>query len=195
MPGEIIAFIPPKRVFKGTILYSIVCFCLAYEHSLSTLYVYPNKSGEMQHMDLKGEYKIPAPREKVWQALNDPAVLEACIPGCDELEMVSPTEFKAKVTTKIGPVKAKFKGTVKLSDINAPESYRISGQGEGGVAGHAKGGADVHLAEADGGTVLTYVANAQVGGKIAQIGSRLIKSTSKKLADKFFSAFSKTVGG
>ncbi len=146
-------------------------------------------------MELTGEYTIPAPREDVWKALNDPDVLEACIPGCDELEMVSPTEFNAKVTTKIGPVKAKFKGTVKLSDINAPESYRISGKGEGGIAGHAKGGADVRLAETEGGTVLTYVANAQVGGKLAQIGSRLIKSTSRKLADKFFTSFSKTVGG
>ena len=101
-------------------------------------------------MELKGEYKIPAPREKVWAALNNPDVLEACIPGCDEFEMVSPTEFKAKVTTKIGPVKAKFKGAVTLSEINAPESYRISGQGEGGIAGHAKGGAKVSLAETDG---------------------------------------------
>ncbi|MGI9483347.1 MAG: CoxG family protein [Hyphomicrobiales bacterium] len=146
-------------------------------------------------MELKGEYNIPAPREEVWAALNDPAVLEQCIPGCDEFEMVSPTEFNARVTTKIGPVKAKFKGAVTLSNINPPKSYTISGQGEGGVAGHAKGGADVTLAEADGGTLLSYKVNAQVGGKIAQIGSRLISSTAKKLAAKFFSAFSQKVGG
>ncbi|MGI9373032.1 MAG: CoxG family protein [Hyphomicrobiales bacterium] len=146
-------------------------------------------------MELTGEYRIPAPREQVWAALNDPAILEACIPGCDEFEMTSPTEFKAKVTTKIGPVKAKFKGAVTLSEINPPESYTISGSGEGGIAGHAKGGAHVVLTEEQEGTLLTYTADAQVGGKIAQIGSRLIKSTSKKLADKFFSAFSEKLGG
>lgn len=145
-------------------------------------------------MDMSGEYKIPAPREKVWAALNDKDVLQACIPGCEELEKISDTEFKARVTSKIGPVKAKFKGAVTLKDINAPESYRIEGQGEGGIAGFAKGGADVKLAEDGAGTVLTYAANAQVGGKIAQLGSRLINSSAKKTADQFFKAFVKTVG-
>ena len=146
-------------------------------------------------MDMSGEYKIPAPREKVWAALNDKDVLQSCIPGCEEFEVISPTEFKARVTSKIGPVKAKFKGAVKLKDIKAPESYRIEGQGEGGIAGFAKGGADVRLAEDGDGTVLSYTANAQVGGKIAQLGSRLINSSAKKTADQFFKAFVQKVGG
>ena len=146
-------------------------------------------------MDMTGEYKIPASREKVWAALNDKAILEACIPGCDEFEKVSDTEFKARVTSKIGPVKAKFKGAVTLKDIKAPESYRIEGQGEGGIAGFAKGGANVKLAEDGDATILTYEANAQVGGKIAQLGSRLLNSSAKKTADQFFKAFTKKVGG
>ena len=146
-------------------------------------------------MDMSGEYKIPAPREKVWAALNDKDILQASIPGCEELEKVSDTEFKARVTSKIGPVKAKFKGAVALKDIKAPESYRIEGQGEGGIAGFAKGGADVKLTEDGDGTILTYTANAQVGGKIAQLGSRLIASSAKKTADQFFKAFVKNVSG
>jgi carbon monoxide dehydrogenase subunit G len=145
-------------------------------------------------MELKGEYRIPAPRERVWAMLNDPAVLKDCIPGCESLDG-SPTEgFAARVTTKVGPVKATFNGQVTLSNINAPESYTISGEGKGGVAGFAKGGADVHLAEEPGGTILTYAVNAQVGGKLAQLGSRLIDSTAKKLADEFFSCFAKKAG-
>lgn len=146
-------------------------------------------------MDMSGEYKIPALREKVWAALNDKDILQASIPGCEELEKLSDTEFKARVTSKIGPVKAKFKGAVTLKDINAPESYRIEGQGEGGIAGFAKGGADVKLTEDGDGTILTYTANAQVGGKIAQLGSRLIASSAKKTADQFFKAFVKNVSG
>ncbi len=146
-------------------------------------------------MDMTGEYKIPASRKKVWAALNDKAILKACIPGCDEFEKVSDTEFKAKVTSKIGPVKAKFKGAVTLKDIKVPESYRIEGQGEGGIAGFAKGGANVKLAEDGDATILTYEANAQVGGKIAQLGSRLVNSSAKKTTDQFFKAFTKKVGG
>ncbi len=146
-------------------------------------------------MDMSGEYKIAAPREKVWAALNDKSVLEACIPGCDEFEKVSDTEFKARVTSKIGPVKAKFKGAVKLKDIKAPESYRIEGQGEGGIAGFARGGANVALTDDGDGTILSYEANAQVGGKIAQLGSRLVNSSAKKTADQFFTAFRKKVEG
>jgi uncharacterized protein len=146
-------------------------------------------------MELKGEYRVPAPREHVWAMLNDPAVLRECIPGCESLEGSPAEGFAARVTTKVGPVKATFNGQVTLSNINPPESYTISGEGKGGVAGFAKGGADVHLA-ADGGdaTILTYTVNAQVGGKLAQLGSRLIDSTAKKLADEFFSSFASKAG-
>ncbi|MTI00069.1 carbon monoxide dehydrogenase subunit G [Roseibium sp. RKSG952] len=146
-------------------------------------------------MDMNGEYRIPAPREDVWAALNDPEILKQCIPGCDSLEMSSPTEMAAAVTSKIGPVKAKFKGSVTLENINPPESYTIVGEGKGGVAGFAKGSADVHLAEDGAETILTYTAKAQVGGKLAQLGSRLIDSTARKMADDFFSKFTELVGG
>jgi carbon monoxide dehydrogenase subunit G len=137
-------------------------------------------------MDMKGEYRIAAPREHVWALINDPAVLEACIPGCESLEGTPESGYTARVTTKVGPVKATFAGEVKLSNIHAPESLTISGEGKGGVAGFAKGGADVQLVADGSHTVLTYVAKAQVGGKLAQLGARLIDSTAKKLADEFF---------
>ncbi|MQT11751.1 SRPBCC family protein [Segnochrobactrum spirostomi] len=146
-------------------------------------------------MEMTGEYRIPAPRERVWEALNDPAVLKSCIPGCESLEMTSPTEMTAAVTAKVGPVKAKFTGAVTLSNIHAPERYTISGEGKGGVAGFAKGGADVDLEPDGDATILRYTARAQVGGKLAQLGSRLIDSTAKKMADDFFGAFSATLGG
>lgn len=145
-------------------------------------------------MELKGEYRIPAPRDQVWAMLNDAAVLRDCIPGCETLEGSPAEGFSARVTTKVGPVKATFNGSVTLSNINPPESYTISGEGKGGVAGFAKGGADVHLATDGADTVLTYVANAQVGGKLAQLGSRLIDSTAKKLADQFFACFAERAG-
>ena len=145
-------------------------------------------------MDLKGEYRIPAPRDQVWAMLNDPAVLRECIPGCESLEGGVAEGFSARVTTKVGPVKATFTGAVTLSDVNPPESYRISGEGKGGVAGFAKGGANVHLATDGADTILTYEANAQVGGKIAQLGARLIDSTAKKLADQFFACFAAKAG-
>jgi carbon monoxide dehydrogenase subunit G len=137
-------------------------------------------------MDLKGEYRIAAPREHVWGLINDPDVLRDCIPGCESLDGSPESGFTARVTTKIGPVKATFAGEVTLSNVVAPESLTISGEGKGGVAGFAKGGADVHLAEDGADTVLTYLAKAQVGGKLAQLGARLIDSTAKKLADEFF---------
>lgn len=146
-------------------------------------------------MDMTGEYRIAAPREKVWEALNDPEILKASIPGCQELIKASDTELTAKVSTKVGPVSAKFTGKVTLSDINPPISYKISGEGQGGVAGFAKGGAEVNLEEDGGETILTYKATAQVGGKLAQIGSRLIDSTAKKMANEFFSKFAEQVGG
>ncbi|HSO47477.1 MAG TPA: carbon monoxide dehydrogenase subunit G [Rhizobiaceae bacterium] len=144
-------------------------------------------------MDLTGEYIIEAPRQKVWEALNDPDVLRACIPGCETLEKKSDTEMAATVVTKIGPVKAKFSGEVRLENINAPVSYTIAGEGKGGIAGFAKGGADVVLDEVPEGTKLSYAVKAQIGGKLAQLGSRLIDSTVKKLADQFFQNFSEAV--
>jgi carbon monoxide dehydrogenase subunit G len=140
-------------------------------------------------MDMTGEHRIDAPRAVVWQALNDADVLRACIPGCTELEKTSDTQLSAVVVQKIGPVKAKFAGEVELTNINAPESYTIQGEGKGGVAGFAKGGADVHLAEDGDGTLLTYEVHAKVGGKLAQLGSRLIDATARKLAAQFFDNF------
>ena len=145
-------------------------------------------------MDMTGEYRITAPREKVWEALNDPEILKICIPGCEELNKDSDTELSAKVSTKVGPVSAKFTGKVTLSDINPPEGYKITGEGQGGVAGFAKGGAEVKLEEDGNETVLTYTATAQVGGKLAQIGSRLIDSTAKKMAGQFFGKFAEEIG-
>jgi carbon monoxide dehydrogenase subunit G len=145
-------------------------------------------------MDMTGEYRIPAPREKVWAALNNPEILKTCIPGCEELNKDSETELSAKVSTKVGPVSAKFTGKVTLSDINPPAGYKITGEGQGGVAGFAKGGAEVNLEEDGDETILTYKATAQVGGKLAQIGSRLIDSTAKKMAGQFFGKFAEVVG-
>jgi uncharacterized protein len=146
-------------------------------------------------MEIKGEYRIAAPREKVFAALNDPAILQACIPGCESLEKTSDTEMTAKVRLRIGPVSASFTGKVTLSDLDPPNGYRISGEGQGGAAGFAKGGAVVTLREDAGETVLTYNVDAQVGGKIAQVGARLIDGTAKKLADEFFGKFAAMVGG
>jgi carbon monoxide dehydrogenase subunit G len=145
-------------------------------------------------MEMTGERQIPAPPETVWKALNDPDVLKRSIPGCEELEKTSETEFTAKVVTKIGPVKARFGGKVTLTDIVPPKSYKISGEGQGGAAGFAKGGAEVDLEPGDaGGTLMRYKVNAQIGGKMAQIGARLIDGTARKLADQFFDNFVKAV--
>lgn len=144
-------------------------------------------------MNLSGQYILEANREKVWEALNDPDVLKQSIPGCQSLEKKSDTEFEAKVTTKIGPMKMTFTGSVTLSNLNPPKSYKISGQGKGGAAGFAKGSADVSLDEVAEGTQLNYDVKANVGGKLAQLGARLIQSTSKKLADDFFSKFKETL--
>jgi uncharacterized protein len=140
-------------------------------------------------MDMTGEHRIAAPRHFVWAALNDAEVLKICIPGCEELEKTSDTEMTAKVVQRIGPVKATFNGTVKLVNINALESYTIQGEGKGGVAGFARGSADVILSENNGETILSFTAHAQVGGKLAQLGNRLIDSTAKNLATKFFDNF------
>lgn len=146
-------------------------------------------------MEIKGEYKIAASREKVFAALNDPVVLQACIPGCESLEKTSDTEMKAKVRMRIGPVSASFSGKVTLSDIDPPNGYRITGEGQGGPAGFAKGGAVVTLTDDGGNTNLSYTVDAQVGGKIAQVGARLIDGTARKLSDEFFGKFVTMVGG
>lgn len=146
-------------------------------------------------MTMTGEVELQAPRETVWAKLNDPATLKACIPGCEELNMLSDHEFEAVAVNKIGPVKAKFKGKVTLSDLDPPNGYRISGQGDGGVAGFAKGGAVVTLTDKDGGTLLTYNVEAQIGGKLAQLGQRLINGAAKKMADQFFENFAAAVKG
>ena len=145
-------------------------------------------------MDMNGSERIEAPVETVWQALNDPEILRQAIPGCESLEKTSDTNMTAKVVLKIGPIKAKFEGAVELQNLNPPHSYTIAGEGKGGLAGFAKGGADVSL-EADGpdATILTYTVKAEVGGKIAQLGSRLNDSTSKKLAGEFFAKFGQIV--
>ena len=140
-------------------------------------------------MTMTGEYQLPASQQAVWEKLNDPAVLKACIPGCQELNKTGDNGFQAVATIKIGPVKATFKGAVTLSDIDPPNGYKISGQGEGGVAGFAKGGAVVKLTPKDGGTLLTYNVEAQIGGKLAQLGQRLVNGAAKKVADDFFQNF------
>ncbi len=147
-------------------------------------------------MELQGKYSLKADREQVWTALNDPTILQQCIPGCETLTKASDTNFSASVVAKVGPVKAKFTGEVELTELSPPSSYKISGEGKGGAAGFASGSADVKLEESDeGGTVLSYSVNAQVGGKLAQIGSRLIDSTAKKLSREFFDKFTELVDG
>ncbi len=146
-------------------------------------------------MDMTGEQRIAASRQKVWEALNDPEVLRQCIPGCQSIEKLSDTEMTAKVLLQVGPVRATFSGKVTLSELDPPNGYKISGEGSGGVAGHAKGGASVRLKDdGPGFTLLSYVVHADVGGKIAQVGGRLIDSTAKKLAGEFFDRFGEIVG-
>jgi carbon monoxide dehydrogenase subunit G len=144
-------------------------------------------------MTMAGEQLLAAPRDKVWAALNDVNVLKICIPGCESLEKISDTEFQAVATNKIGPVKARFKGKVRLTDLDPPNGYKISGEGDGGIAGFAKGGATVTLTEKEGGTLLSYNVEAQIGGKLAQLGQRLINGVAKKLADDFFAKFAAAV--
>jgi uncharacterized protein len=144
-------------------------------------------------MQMTGQQRIPAPRETVWKALNDPNVLEACIPGCQELIKTSDTHMTATAVIKVGPVTAKFQGAVTLSDLDPPNGYRITGEGQGGVAGFAKGGAVVRL-EADGDeTILHYDVSADVGGKLSQLGGRLIDATAKKLSGAFFKRFAEEI--
>jgi uncharacterized protein len=144
-------------------------------------------------MDMSGSQRIEAPRQKVWEALNDPEILKQSIPGCQAIEKTSPTEMNAKAVLKIGPVKATFNGKVTLSDLDPPNGYTISGEGQGGVAGFAKGGAKVRLEEEGEATILHYDVKADVGGKIAQLGARLIDGTARKLAGEFFEKFGAAV--
>ncbi|MFQ5784446.1 MAG: carbon monoxide dehydrogenase subunit G [Alphaproteobacteria bacterium] len=144
-------------------------------------------------MKITGEFEIPASRERVWRALNDPTILAQSIPGCEEIEKVSDTEFRARVVVKVGPVKAAFRGKVTLSDLDPPNGYRIAGEGQGGVAGFARGEARVRLTGSNTATLLSYEAEATVGGKLAQVGQRLLGSTARKLAADFFGTFSALV--
>jgi hypothetical protein len=141
-------------------------------------------------MDMTGERRIAAPRQAVWDGLNDTDVLRASIPGCESLEKTGDNQMKAVAAVKLGPISARFNGAVTLSDIDAPNSYTIMGEGQGGVAGFAKGGAKVFLSDDDGATVLKYAVHAQVGGKLAQLGARLIDATAKQMAEQFFTRFS-----
>ena len=144
-------------------------------------------------MDMTGERRIPAPREAVWDALNDTATLRASIPGCESLEKTGDNQMKAVAAVKLGPISARFSGAVTLSDIDPPNGYTITGEGQGGVAGFAKGGAKVFLTDDAGATLLKYEVHAQVGGKLAQLGARLIDATAKQMAEQFFTKFSAEV--
>ncbi len=147
-------------------------------------------------MEMTGEQLISQSQQTVWEALNDPEVLKACIPGCDSIEKVSDTEYKMTMTAAVGPVKAKFAGKLFLSDLNPPTSYKLAFEGSGGAAGFGKGTAAVNLTpEGSSTTKLNYTASAQIGGKLAQVGARLIDGVAKKMADDFFKAFTNKVGG
>lgn len=146
-------------------------------------------------MEFSGEYRIPATQQKVWEALNDPAVLQACIAGCKQLEKISDHEFLATVVAKVGPISATFRGQLDLTDLNPPHSYCLTGHGQGGAAGFAKMRATVNLRPHEDATVLQYTASADIGGKLASVGSRLVQTVAKKSADDFFMALTRQLGG
>lgn len=146
-------------------------------------------------MEQTGEYHLAVSRDAVWSALNDPEVLGRCIDGCLNIEKTADDQFTARVKSKVGPVRATFDAELTLSDVNPPESYTINGNVKGGAAGFARGSAHVHLSDAGDGTHLTYRVNANVGGKLAQVGSRLIDGSARKMADDFFAAFHREMGG
>ena len=140
-------------------------------------------------MEMSGEQLIPAPQQETWDALNDPQVLKACVPGCESIDLISGNEYQVQMVARVGPVSAKFKGRLTLSDLKPPTSYSIAFEGQGGPAGFAKGGAQVRLSPQNGQTKLSYDVKASVGGKLAQIGSRLVDAAAKKVADDFFRNF------
>jgi carbon monoxide dehydrogenase subunit G len=140
-------------------------------------------------MEMTGEQLIPAPQQQTWEALNDPGMLKQCVPGCESIEPVGENEYQVLMVARVGPVSAKFKGKLSLSDVRPPDSYSISFEGQGGAAGFAKGGAQVRLSPDGAGTRLSYEAKANVGGKLAQIGSRLVDAAARKVADEFFRNF------
>lgn len=146
-------------------------------------------------MEITGEQLIPVPQQTTWNGLNDAAVLKDCIPGCDSLEQVSPTEYQLTMTAKVGPVSAKFKGKMTLTDVAPPHAYTLTFEGQGGVAGFAKGEARVALSPDNSGTRLAYSAKAMIGGKLAQVGARLIDGVAKRMAEQFFAAFNRRVSG
>jgi carbon monoxide dehydrogenase subunit G len=146
-------------------------------------------------MEMTGEQLIPLPQAEVWRGLNDPEVLKACIAGCESIERVSDTEYRVAMTASVGPVRAKFSGKLLLSDLNPPNSYSLSFEGSGGAAGFGKGGAKVSLQTEGSATRLRYTANASVGGKLAQVGSRLVDGVARKMADDFFAAFNERLTG
>ncbi len=146
-------------------------------------------------MEMNGEQRIPATQQQTWEALNDPEVLKACVPGCESIEKLSDTDFQVLMMARVGPVSAKFKGKLTLSDLDPPDAYSIAFEGQGGVAGFGKGGAKVRLEAAGDETVLRYDVKASVGGKLAQIGSRLVGGTARKIANDFFERFVEEVGG
>ena len=145
-------------------------------------------------MEMKGEELIQASQADTWKALNDPAILRDCVPGCESIDRVGDNEYSVRMTARVGPVSAKFKGSLKISDVRPPHSYSIAFEGQGGVAGFAKGGAQVSLAPEGHATRLSYNARANVGGKLAQIGSRLVDAAANKVAGDFFRAFNDKVG-
>lgn len=138
-------------------------------------------------MEIKGEYRIAAARRVVWDALNDPLILQKCIPGCESLARTADNEYAGRIAAAIGPVRARFDTRIKLENLEPPEGYTITGESKAGAAGFGRGSADVRLAEENGATLLTYTADLKVGGKLAQVGSRLVAGTTRKIADDFFS--------
>src|ERR1700738_1659003 len=165
-----------------------------FPSSAPNLYICNSNQGEpAMAMTMNGQVQLPARREVVWEKLNDPEVLKSCIPGNEQFDKVGDNEFHAIATVKVGPVKARWKGKVRLSDLDPPNGYRISGEGDGGVAGFAKGGATIALTDKDGGTLLTYNVEAQIGGKLAQLGQRLVNGAARKTADDFFEKFAAAV--
>ena len=146
-------------------------------------------------MEMNGEQRIPATQQQTWEGLNDPEVLKACVPGCESIEKISDTDYQVLMTARVGPVSAKFKGKLSLSDLDPPRAYSIAFEGQGGVAGFGKGSARVQLTPEGDATTLAYAVKANVGGKLAQIGSRLVDAAAKKIANDFFSAFNEKMAG